>query len=517
MTIIPSPSGLDEGPQSEALQVSGLGRNTAWLYLNAAASALGGLYVLGFSFRHLGASDYGLYALVVTVLAVFGSVDFGMKLFVIRATARDSQTFAENERLQAQRDVASAHNAYAVWGLVVLAATGIGMFIVVTSHNRSLAGREVPLLVLFVGLSVALNLGTASFAGIAAGRSQFQVPAIGGLAGTVVKIVVVVTTIGYLNLVALGAGFLAGVLVSQGYCGWWVRRHEPWFHPLPRPASWAEIRRVASFAAPLLVVSVAGQVISATDLIVVGGVATVAAAGLYRAGSIVPSQVTTLIFTGYDTVYPHLAGTTDLDGEENATRFLTRVAAFVAGAMFATVIVLRVDVVMVVTGHPSALAESVLVVFCCIWLANVPIHGLSLLLIARGRQNVFVWLVGVEAVANLALSIVFALVIGPIGVAYATLVTIVVSNVIVFPMIVRHDLSNGAAWRTVLEALVAIAAGSVIAVLSTSPVLQLSAGWGRLLFGGILGGGFSCALGLVLLRRRGRSVLASMLRGPSTT
>ena len=516
MTTIPSPLGMDEGPLPEMLQVSGLGRNTAWLYFNAGASALGGLYLLGFSFRHLGASDYGLYALVAAVLAVFGTVDFGLRLFVIRATARDSESFSKEERALARRDVAAAHNTYAMWGLIVLAASAIGMVAVATSHPPSLAGKQVPILVLLVGLSVALTLGTASFAGIPAGRRQFHVPAIAGLAGTGAKIAIVVATIDHLNLVALGAGSLGGVLISQGYCAWWVRRHEPWFQHLPRPVDWAEIRRVASFAAPLLVISVAGQVISATDLIVVGAVATTAAAGLYRAGSIVPSQVTTLLFAGYDTVYPHLAGTTDLDGQENATRFLSRVAAFVAGTVFAIVIVLRVDVVMVVTGRPDALAESVLVVFSCIWLANVPVHGLSLLLIARGRQNVFVWLVGVEAAANIALSIVFAVVIGPIGAAYATLVTIVMSNVFVFPILVRHDLSKGTARRTVLEALTAIAVGGVTAFLATSPILGLGPGWGRLLFGGVVGGGLSCALGLVLLRRYGRSLLASMLRGPQS-
>ncbi len=510
--MIPSPSGPNEGLQPEALQVTGLGRNAAWLYLNAGTSAIGGLYLLGFSFRHLGASTYGLYALAATVLGVFGTVDFGLRMFVIRATARDSGSFTDDERRQARSDVEHAHTTYAVWGFAVLVATGILTLLVALTHDRSIAGKHIPLMVLLVGLSIALNLGTASFAGIPVGRRQFHVPAIGGLAGTGVEIAVVVVTIDRLHLVALGAGFLASVLVSQGYCAWWIRRHEPWFRHLPRRIGWADIRRVASFSAPLLVLSVSGQVISATDLIVVGAVATTAAVGLYRAGSIVPSQATSLLFTGYDTVYPHLAGTTDRDGQESAIRFLTRVAAFVAGATFATVIVLRVDVVVAVTGHTSSLGESVLIVFCCIWLANVPVHGLSLLLIARGRQNVFIRLVGVEASANLALTIVFAVVIGPIGAAYATLVTIVVSNVIVFPHLVRHEVSSGTARRTVLEALAVSAIGGAGAALATCPAFEIGAGWGRLLVGLALGGGLTGALGLVLLRQSGRLVLASMLR-----
>ena len=420
MTTLPSPSGAEDGPQ--VLQITGLGSNASWLYLNAGVAAVGGLYLIGFSFRHLGAFTYGLYALAATVLGVFTTIDFGLKLLVIRSTARDSASFPEDVRLQARGDVQAAHSTYAVWGLAVVIVTGAAAFVVATRHNPAQAGKHVPVMVLLVGLSIALNLATSVFAGIPAGRRQFQVPAIGGIAGTGVGIAVTVTTMGRLQLVALGAGVLANVLVAQGYCAGWVRMHERWFHLLPRPVAWGDIRRVASFAAPLLILSVAGQVISATDLIVVGAVASAAAVGLYRAGSIVPSQAIILLFTGYDSVYPHLAGTSDLDGQEDATKFLMRIASYIAGALFSTLIVLRFDVVTAVVGHPSALAESVLVVFCCIWLANVPIHGLSLLLIARGRQNIFVWIMVGEATANIALTIVLAIELGPIGAAYADFV-----------------------------------------------------------------------------------------------
>ena len=105
LTTIPSPSGPDEGLQPGALQVTGLGHNAAWLYLNAGTSAIGGLYLLSLSFRHLGASTYGLYALAATVLGVFGTVDFGLRMFVIRATARDSGSFTDDERRRARGDV----------------------------------------------------------------------------------------------------------------------------------------------------------------------------------------------------------------------------------------------------------------------------------------------------------------------------------------------------------------------------------------------------------------------------
>jgi O-antigen/teichoic acid export membrane protein len=229
---------------------------------------------------------------------------------------------------------------------------------------------------------------------------------------------------------------------------------------------------------------------------------------------VVPSQAIVLLFTGYDTVYPHLAGTTDQVGQEDATSFLTKVIAYIVGAAFATLIELRVDVVEVITGRSSHLAEAVLVVFCCIWLANVPVHGLSLLLIARGRQNAFIWLVGAEATANLVLTIVFALTIGPIGPAYATLVTIVVSNVIIFPHVVRHEFPEHTARRISLEALAAMVIGGTSAALFASLAFEIGGtDWSRLVIGLALGGTASGALGLLLLRQHGRAMLTSMFRG----
>ena len=117
----------------------------------------------------------------------------------------------------------------------------------------------------------------------------------------------------------------------------------------------------------------------------------------------------------------------------------------------------------------------------------------------------------------MALTVLFAIEIGPIGAAYATLVTIAVSNGIVFPYLVRDEMSEGTARRTALEGLGTIALGGAIAALATSPAFEIGAGWGRLLVGLALGGGFSCGLGLLILRRSGRSVLFSMLRNATVS
>jgi O-antigen/teichoic acid export membrane protein len=218
------------------------------------------------------------------------------------------------------------------------------------------------------------------------------------------------------------------------------------------------------------------------------------------------------LFNGYDTVFPSLAGTQDERGQEAATLFLTRVAGYVAGSSFCAMALLRADVVTVIVGHQSVLAEEVLLVFCGIWLVNIPVHGLMLLLIARGRQAVFIPLVAAEAVANLVLTVVLAVIFGPIGAALATLVTIVVTNVIVLPILVRKEFASTSSWRIAGDGLACGGIGGAVAAVATMPILVLGVGSIRLAVGLAVAGAASLLVGLVLLRHNGRKTLLAMFK-----
>lgn len=509
-----APLGLLPGPTASDLVVSGLGRNTLWQYVNLVGAALAGLFLLGFTLRRLGTATYGLFAVAVVAVGILGTIDFGLRLSVIRATARDTDAFSAGERAQARSDVEAAHFAYASAGATAAVVTAVAGLVVYVTAGGLAAREHLPATIVLIGLSIGLSLGTAVFNGILVGRRQFKVPAVGGLLGTAVEIAIVVPTVDRLRLLALGLGLLGNIVVSQGYGALWLRRHEPWFRLIPRRHDWKAIRRVAVFAGPLLVLPVAVQVISATDLLVVGAVTTVGAVGLYQAGKTVPNQAINLLFTGVDTTYPNLAATGDTAGQEFAVRFLTKVAAFIGGAVFATMILLRTDIVRVVLGRPSALAESVLIVFCGIWLANIPVHGPSLLLIARGRQRVFVPLVAAEATANVALTVPFAIWMGPIGAAVATLGTIAFSDLLVFPYLTRHEYLDATTWGFTAAAIATMLVGAASAGIAVAPLLVLPSGVVRLGGGAVAGGAVSCTLGLLFLGRKGRSTLTAMLRRP---
>jgi O-antigen/teichoic acid export membrane protein len=398
-------------------------------------------------------------------------------------------------------------------GAIALLISILSIPVLVALKSRTVGGTyALPVTVGLVGLSVGLSLATSAYTGLPTGRQQFHVPAIAGILGIVANIAVVVPTLATLGLPSMGLGLLANAFVSATFPAIWLKVREPWFHLLPGKARWTEVRRVGSFAIPLLVISVYGQVIAATDLVVVGAVATAAAVAFYKVGNLAPGQVVTWLFNGYDTIFPSLAGTQDRSGQERATLFLTRIASYIAGSSFCAMALLRADVVTVLVGHRSILAEEVLLVFCAVWLINIPVHGLMLLLIARGRQGVFIPLVAAEAVANLALTVLFAVVIGPIGAALATLVTIFATNVIVLPTLVRKEFAYISAWRIAANGFVCGGVGAAIAAAATLPILLLGIGWSTLVAGLSEAGAVSILAGLLLLGRVGRETLWAMFR-----
>ena len=429
----------NDQPPSPSDVVTGLGRSAVWRYVALGASTIEGVVIAAVALRRLGTSGYGAFALAATTVGLLGTIDFGLSLTIMRAVAQDTEKFPKPRGLRARADVAAANSVYALCGIATLAVTGlIVLWLPLLTKSTQVGSGEDRLTILLVGLAIAIYLGTAAFDGIPAGRKRFAVPAFAGAAGAVANVVFVVLTIKDLHLVALGAGQLLGSVITRVIGGIWIHRHNlVQFAPVkPRRA---DLRRVALFTLPLLVLSIGGQLIAATDLLVIGALSTAAAVAFYRVGSLAPNQLIAVVYTGFDAIFPSLSASPSPEEQEATVVFLTRVISYCAGVAFAEVVMLRSDFVALIVGHPDHLAATVLILFSAVWVANVPVHGLALLLIARGRQRAFIPLVAAEAVANVALTIAFVYAFGPVGAAVATLVTIVISNDVLLPLIVRHS------------------------------------------------------------------------------
>ena len=401
---------------------------------------------------------------------------------------------------------------YAVVGGV--AASVLGAFGLVLPSLVGYDGGQrgaVVVTTLLVGAALGLSLGTSTLTGLASGARDFRILALASLTAAATSIAVVLVLVGRIGLVSLGWAELASVAVNSVLLRRWARRNAPWFRLRPHRVQLDHAKRVVWAALPLVLLSVGGQVIATTDLFVLGAFYSPAIVGLYRVGSLLPTQAVAVLYQGYDVVLPALAGSDDAALQEETVAFMTRIVCFVGGVGLATMALLRNDVVLLFNGNPSSLASSVLLVFCGIWLTTLVAHGVGLLLIARGRQRRFVWPVVFEVVGNGVATVVLIHVMGAIGAAIATLIVLAITHVFVLPFIARGEMS-GSGRLLAVDGWLTVAVGVVVAAAGVVTVSGMAPSSARLAAGGLGSGSLGAAVGWLLLGAAGRRRLAALLR-----
>jgi O-antigen/teichoic acid export membrane protein len=493
--------------------ISGLGRQVGWTYLQVASTVVTGLVVTGLALRRLGAADFGVFALVTAISSFLLLLDIGLGFTVVRAAAREASADDEPTVGGAREEVERAHSAYAALGAVALVAVAAFVLLSPVLLPDAPAGRRAAAATTgLIGLGVALAVATSALPGVVTGRRAFHVLALATTAGSALNLAIVAGLVGRLGLVALGLGSLASMAVTRLAVALWLRASVRWFRLWPRRLGAADLRGTVHVALPLLLLAVSGQVISTSDLVILGWLRSGAVVGLYRLGSSLPTQAGAVLYQGYDVVLPSFAATADRAVQEHALRFLTRVASYAGAVGLGTMALLRRDLVLVVAGGRSPLAASVLLVFCAIWLITLGPHGLGLLLIARGRERALLPLLLAEMGVNLALTVVLVHLVGPLGAAYATMVTLVLSSVVLLPAIARRELSLPV-WRLLgVDGAGAMACGLVVAVLAWLVVRGVTPHIARVVAGGGVAAAAGLAAGVTLLGRQGRRDLAALLR-----
>ena len=484
----------------------GLGRDAGWTVATLVVSSGTYVFLAGLAVRSLGKVGFGVFAILTVASSVLTLVDFGLGLTITRATAQSRSGLTEHDPSALRDLVFIANGAYAILGLITLAIFMTAAFFLPSIGGIEL--KELRLTAALIGTALALSLGTAGWPAVATGARDFKWLGIATMLGSISNAAVVVGSISKIGMAALGLGQLAAVLSSRTILGFRLKSSIDWFRMRIRRPSREGITQVGLVALPLLILAGAGRVIELTDLVVMTSFVSVSATGSYRLGSLLPAQALSFLYKAYDVAFPRLAGASWQD-QEDSIRWLSKVACYLGGLGFTWMILSRADAIVLLAGGQDLLAEKILLIFGLVWLANIPAHGLALLVIARGLQSRLVPLVIGETVANIVLSVVLVKVIGPAGVAAATLVTLGISNLLILPALLRSELRAPASFM-LWCGLVPAAAGALAAMASLatralpSPALRLGAG-------GALAILAASVFGALLTGPSGRSRLKGML------
>jgi O-antigen/teichoic acid export membrane protein len=494
----------------------GLGRGIGWTYVQLGSTAGASLVTAGMILRQLGPADFGVFALLVAASAFVKTLGLSLGRSMVRAASRQHSAVGD-EQDNARAELSTAHSVCAVIGAgaaVLLCSFGFALPSLVGYRG----GQRTAVLATgaLMSLSLGASLATSTLIGLASGRRDFRAIALPAAAAGATGIGLVAILVRPLGLVSLGIAELAGTVVASAMLVRWARRNTPWFSLRPRRVASLDAKRVIWAALPLILLSVGGQVIATTDLFILGLSFAPAVVGLYRVGSMLPTQAVGVLYQGYDVVLPVLAGTNERTVQDRTVAFMTRVSCYVGGVVLAAIAFFRDDVVLLFNGHPSKVASSVLLVFCGIWMTTLVAHGIGLLLIARGRQRRFVWPALFEVVANAITTVVLIHVMGAIGAAVATLIVLGITHTLILPFIARDEMSNSGRVLAV-DGWLTVGVGIVVAGLAFLPLRAMAPSLGRLVLGSGGAGLLGAIIGAVLLGAAGRRELLSLLRREPVT
>ena len=436
-----------------------LARHAAWNYGALALQLGSSLALVALAFRRLPDAQVGQFALAAVTVGLVQILDPAAGYVMSTVVAeRDAGRPAQDQVLH---DVQAGLRTVAV-GLATVTALGVLL------AGGLTATFDGPAVVMVAGVALAgcVALASASLPATAVGLGDYR-----GLCGASAITAGATLAVAWLlltptGLAALGLALLAGQVGGRAWLLWRLR-HEPSRIPAPTGlAGLAAVRALWRSCGSIYLSALAAQLLSFSDLWTVGALRGAGPAAAYRAGSMIPTQAASLFYRVYDVLYPRLPRMRAAASQERAIALASRVFCASAGCMFTALFLERDPLTRALVGRPDVLTQQVFAVFCLIWLVNVPVHGLSLLLISRGRNRVLTPVVLVEAGTNIVVSIGLVVLLGPIGAAVGTLATMAISNLVVMPWIIR-DLVPGALRTTGLGAACCLLGVGVGAALQT--------------------------------------------------
>lgn len=429
----------------------GLARSAAWNVSASVASVASAVGVTAIAYRFVSDETLGVYFTVLGGQALIAMLDPVVAFGVMRTIARGTVP-GESKPRETPESVQAAIDGLATISLVVLigSAVGVGLW---AGLGRPQVG--VLIAILLMAAALMLQLTSAPLPATANGQGDYRASAIATVVGAAVNLGTCAVLVPPSGVLGLAAGLFLGVAVGRSTLLIWRRGHAPWLSLLPSRLSLRSARSLWHDSRSLLLMTAAAQVISWTDLLVISAWRGSGTAAQYRLGVLVPTQAVALLFRAYDVVFPVLSR-----GEQaqqvRATRLLTRVFGALSGAMLGGLVAVHAELLHALSGSTALRNATVpFVLFALMWAANVPAHGLSLLLIARDHQALIAPLVLMEAAANVVLTILLTPRFGAAGCAAASLVTLASCNLVVLPVLLRPE-RMGAVRVTLLEGLLPV-------------------------------------------------------------
>ena len=394
--------------------------------------------------RSLGETQYGAWALLISMVGYLGLLDLGVRSAVTRYIAK---FHAGGDHERANRLYSAALRIFAVAGTVaVVLSFGMAALLGhVFNIPPELIGTARVVTVIS-GVTVAIALVSGVFGGVVIGLERFDYYNAIEIIISAVRALTIVTVLKTGNglialaLVQLGAGLARGLANV-----WFSWKLYPQLHLSPRGWDRESAKLIFQFGLAASLLHVMGSLMLYSDSLVIGAFLPIGMITYFSIASGL-SEYARSIVSGVSTTLTPRISALQAGGQQSDLQ-----VALLTTARVSSLVVLPIVVTFVLRGASfiglwmgpqyAELSGQILIVLSATLATLSGYQIVTAAMLGMGRQSGLIPVFIVEAVTNLVLSVIWVRAFGVIGTAMATMIPRVIISTLVGPWYVKRHLA----------------------------------------------------------------------------
>jgi O-antigen/teichoic acid export membrane protein len=405
-----------------------------WLAL--AITTVVGFFLSPFVVHHLGNLTYGVWVIIMSLVAYMNLLDLGLRGAVTRFVSKGS---AQNNHQESSQAVSGAL-WIRLWISLAIIVTG---FVVSAGFNHVFTipielQQTARVAVLITAITVALNLWCGVFGGVLVALHRYD------LTSTVSILQTCVRAAGIIWLLRSGHGILGlaiwdlvTAVAANSVLSFLCFKVYPQLKVVFTRPDRATLKKLWTYSLYAFLINVAVQVTYYTDNVVVGAFLTPAAVTLYAIGGILVGYIRQIV-SSMTTTFTPLASTFEAEGSHQNLRRL-----LIHGTRAALLVSLPIEVALFFRGHtfihlwmgeqyaqPSGTVMQILLLSVVFSSANVTSGGIVYGM--EKHKRIALWAMA-EGASNFILSVILVRRIGIYGVAWGSAIPSVIIELLLWP------------------------------------------------------------------------------------
>ena len=396
-----------------------------------------GFFLSPFILHHLGDEAFGLWILIFALTGYYGIFDFGIRSSIVRYVSKFQATGDKDELA---RLVNTSLFTYTCLGLILIVPSVVGAFYVDRLFQIPPGFlRDARILFLMVGLSLALGFPLGISGGILEGLQRFYLMNWTNIANTLLRAVLIVYVLRHgFGLLSVAFITVTLPLITAAVRGVFAQRL------MGIPYGWQYVsrdsmRQVANYGSVTFMIIVAGRLRFKTDAVVIGTFLSAAAITHFSIGARLVDYAGETVSSLAQIFLPmssHLHATGNYDQLRKVFISGNRACALVMFPMTVALVVMGKSVIEAWVGRQYVTSSYVVLLIVLIPSALYQAQSTSnRILFGMSLHKSLAYVVLMEGIANVILSVVLVRPLGIVGDALGTAIPLLCTSLVFLP---RH-------------------------------------------------------------------------------